>query len=136
MGRQVRRLKIPVFWGRMLNFRAAYASRTNLNVEAASRSETLVLLYKYTRHKIPDDGCDRQHCCENLRSRTRKYILYLYQSFIFCKEKWLCILGWWWDFYRSVAKQMNPSATIKVGIPFLCFLSPNAIQRTTSLPQL
>jgi len=94
-GRQVRRLKIPVFWGRMLNLHAACVTRTNLNVEAASRSETLVLLYKYTRHEIPDDGNDRQHCCENLRSRTRKCILYLYQSFIFCKEKWLCILGWW-----------------------------------------
>lgn len=56
----------------MLNFRAAYARRTNLNVEAARRSETLVLLYKYSRHNIPDDGNDRQHRCENLRSRTRK----------------------------------------------------------------
>ena len=42
MGRQVRRLKIPVFWGRMLNFRAACGSRTNLNAEAAGRYETLV----------------------------------------------------------------------------------------------
>ena len=55
--------------------------------------------------------------------------------FQFLKGKW----SWIWggcQTYRSLTKQMNPSALINADVPFRRFLSPKAIHAATSLLQL